>query len=340
MKNRKKKMVKIIKISLLFLIIILLKYNFIFSNSKSFFKNNKNKIKKKLLLSKIFTSINRKINNINILFIKGKARFGNFFISINNAIIYCEILHCRKIIIEYNNKIYLNNPIFYKKINFTIEPNQKFNDRDKNSVILDIYFFFINSFNDWNNINRFNIFKKQLLNNLPKVVIHPNDLYIYIRSGDIFKKYKYTIKNYIQPPLCFYVKILDKFKFRKVFIISEDKLNPTIPKILRKYSYIKHEKNKLKLDISFLINSYNLVSATSTFLSIIIKLNDKLKFLWKYDYYSIPPQKYLDSHSLYRIYKMNSTTKFRNLMHPWFNSPNQRKMMIEEKCKNDFDIIR
>ena len=99
---------------------------------------------------------------------------------------------------------------------------------------------------------------------------------MYIRSGDIFLRFKNTIKNYCQPPLCFYIKILDKFKFRKVFIISEDRLNPIIPIMLRKYSYIIHEKNNLKLDISYLINSYNLESATSTFLSIILKFNDKL----------------------------------------------------------------
>lgn len=200
--------------------------------------------------------------------------------------------------------------------------------------------FFFNSFSVWKKLNRYSIFKKQLLNNLPKVIINPNDLYIYIRSGDVFKRFKNTIKNYCQPPLCFYIKILNKFKFRKVFIISEDRLNPIIPIMLRKYSYIIHEKNNLKLDISYLINSFNLVSATSTFLSIILKFNDKLKFLWKYDYYSIPPQKYLDSQPLYRIYKMNSTTTFRNIMHPWFNSPSQRKKMIEEKCINGFNIIR
>jgi len=331
-------MAKIIKIFFIFFIIIFLKYCLMVLNSKIFFKNNKKKIMKKIILSKINKNFSRKINNINILFIKGKARFGNFMLSMNNAIIYCEILHCKKIIIEHNNKIYLNSKIFYKKFNFTIEPNQKFNASDKNSVVLDVHFFFFNSFSAWRNINRIRIFKIQLLNNLPKVVIHKNDLYIYIRSGDIFQHFKDTIKNYCQPPLCFYEKILEKFKFRKVFIISEDRLNPIIPIMLKKYSYIINKSNNLKLDISYLINSYNLVSARSTLISIIIKLNNKLKFLWRYDYYSIPPQKV--SQYLYKIYKMNSTTKFRNLMHPWLNSPSQRKMIIKEKCKNDFDIIR
>jgi hypothetical protein len=71
------------------------------------------------------------------------------------------------------------------------------------------------------NMNRFSIFKKQLINNLPKFMTHPNDLYIYFRSGDIFRTFKYYIKNYYQPPLCFYIKILIEFKFRKVFYIRK-----------------------------------------------------------------------------------------------------------------------
>lgn len=50
---------------------------------------------KNILLSKIFKKNKRNINNINTLFIKDKIRFGNYFISVNNAIIYCEFLGCK-----------------------------------------------------------------------------------------------------------------------------------------------------------------------------------------------------------------------------------------------------
>jgi hypothetical protein len=33
------------------------------------------------------------------------------------------------------------------------------------------------------------------------------------------------------------MKILNQFKFRKIIIISEDKLNPVIPELIHKYSY-------------------------------------------------------------------------------------------------------
>ena len=35
---------------------------------------------------------------------------------------------------------------------------------------------------------------------------------------------------------------------------------------------------------------------------------------------------------------MNLSTHYRKLMSPWINSQNQKKMMIKEKCKNNFDI--
>jgi hypothetical protein len=303
---------------------------------------------KKILLFKIFKITRANKNNISTLFVKGIARFGNLFISINNAIIYCELLNCKKIIIEYSNNIYINRSIFYKKSNFTIEPNQEFNYiGNYNSIILDAHFLFFKGFRYLGNINRLGIFKTQLLNNLPKVLTHPNDLYIYIRGGDIFLgSYTHNKRGYFQPPLCFYEKILDIFKFNKVFIISQDELNPVIPKLLNKYSYISKNKNELKVDISYIINSYNMVAGKSTFFSTSIKFNDKLKFLWEYD--SSPlSQKYLHLHYSaynfqfnYIVYKMNLSNNYRKLMNPWYNIPKQRKKMINEKCKQNFDIIR
>ena len=242
----------------------------------------------------------------------------------------------------------VNHSIFYNKSNFTIESNQAFNYiGNYNSIILNAQFLFFEGFRYFGNVNRFYIFKKQLINNLPKVVTHPNDLYIYIRSGDIFLlSYIYYIRGYFQPPLCFYKKILDNFKFNKVFIISQDKLNPVIPKLLNKYSYISIKNNELKVDISYLINSYKMVAGKSTFFSTSIKFNDKLKFLWEYDCSPLS-QKYLHLHYSaynfqfnYTVYKMNLSNNYRKLMYPWFNIPKQRKEMINEKCKQNFDIMR
>ena len=338
------------KLIFFYLEILLLKYYINILNkvlvSKIYLKSNKHNITKKVLLSKIFEKLKKNQTYIKVLFIKRKGHFGNYFISINNAIIYCEYLGCQKLIIEHNNEIFINNTIFYKKYNFTIEPNQTINYLDTNLIILNWMFFFYNNFKYSKNAIRFHIFKRQFLNNLPKILSHPNDLYIYIRGGDIFKEYKHSITRYPQPPLCFYMKILDKFQFREVFIISEDKLNPVISELLQRYSYIKYKKNNLKLDLSYLANAYNIAAGKSSFLMTIIKLNEKLKYLWDYDFYQLS-ERYLHLHySVYKysfyftIYKMNSSKRYRKIMHRWINSPKQRKIMIKEKCQTYFDIIR
>jgi hypothetical protein len=339
-----------LKLILIYLEILLINYYIKIINkiwiSKNYLKRNNHTIIKKVLLSKTFEKVRRNQNDIRVLFITRKGRFGNYFIAINNAIIYCEFLGCKKIIIEYNNAIFINSSIFYKKYNFTIEPNQTINFMDKNLVILNWTFFYYNNFKYFRNIIKFSIFKKQFLNNLPKIFSHPNDLYIYIRGGDIFKKYKHSIIRYPQPPLCFYMKILDKFKFREVIIISEDKLNPVISQLLLRYSYIKYRKNNLKLDLSYLANSYNIVAGKSSFLITLIKLNEKLKYLWEYDFYQLS-ERYLHLHYsvyefpfYYTIYKMNSSKSYIKIMSPWLNLPIQRKTMIKSNCQTNFDIIR
>ena len=63
------------------------------------------------------------------------------------------------------------------------------------------------------------------MKNLKKISINHNDLYIYIRSGDIFIKPHHKYK---QPPLCFYKKVLDNYTFKNIYLIAENKSNPVI----------------------------------------------------------------------------------------------------------------
>jgi hypothetical protein len=97
---------KIIKNLILYFFIILILFSLKFINNinyKNFLISNKKRIMKKIILFKIFKKTRTNKNNISTLFIEGKSRFGNLFISINNAIIYCELLNCKKIIIQYSN---------------------------------------------------------------------------------------------------------------------------------------------------------------------------------------------------------------------------------------------
>ena len=116
-------------------------------------------------------------------------------------------------------------------------------------------------------------------------------------------------------------------------------------KLLKIYPYIKYKKNKLRIDISYLANSYNIVSSKSSFLVSIIKLNEKLKYLWEYDFY-ILSERYLHLHYSvynftfnYTIYRMNASRLYREMMYSWRCSKKQIYLLLNDKCINKFDII-
>ena len=66
--------------------------------------------------------------------------------------------------------------------------------------------------------------------------ISKKDLYIHLRSGDIYKKNAHG--KYSQPPLCFYSNILNNFNFGNIYLISNDNNNPIINRLTKKYNNI------------------------------------------------------------------------------------------------------
>ena len=312
-------------------------------------QNNKNynvtKSIKKSLYNVLYRFSKKNLIYIDSLYIRGIMRYGNYLISLNNAIIFCELFNCKRIVIEKNKNIIINHPIFYLKYNLTIEANQIFNYLNYNSIILNLKFFFYLNFSLLGNVDRFYLFRNEIMKYLPKVKLHSYDLFIYIRGGDIFKTFNKSHKDYQQPPLCFYESVLNNFTFRKIRIISEDKFNPVILFLLKEYPYIKYNKNNIKIDISYLINSYNIISAVSSFLTTINKFNHNLKFLWEYDFIKARVRYFHLHYSVYtffynyKIYIMNASENYKKIMNPFINSERQRKMMIEEKCDKNFYLI-
>jgi hypothetical protein len=232
------------------LLLLIYFFNIITNKNLSDSNNNFKNINIELLnlKDKLFKQFKKNISNIDTLYIEGYMRFGNYLVSLNNAIIFCELLKCKRIIVKND---FINHKIFYQKFNLTIEPNKLFNYFiDDNSMIINVGFFFsFYIFKSLGKVNRFFVFRKEILNNLPKVETNIDELYIYIRSGDIFRHINYSKIYYAQPPLCFYKTVLNQFKFRNVTIISEDISNPVIPILLKEFPYIKYNSNALVISI-------------------------------------------------------------------------------------------
>ena len=288
----------------------------------------KSELKQKLLKELQTKKQNKNLSQIKGVFVEKSLRYGNSLVLLNNLLYY---LNSKK-----NWPIFEN--ITSNTINITLIPKKDidFNERSitcfhKNNI------YYQKVIKPEVRINRL---KYEIKHNLPKIIVNQNDLFIHIRSGDVFK-YKYNKNiNYAQPPLCFYISVLNTFKFRKIHIISQDRLNPIIDLLIKNFPEILLTNNSLQEDVSLIMNAYNIVGSISSFFTTIIIFNDNLRQVWEYDLYRLP-EKYLHLHRdiynyqiKYSIYKMNPSKNYKSKMFPWRNTKQQRDLMINEKCKN------
>ena len=311
-------------------------------NNKNFRYNIKNKF------MTMFSNIKKKpINKIETFFIGYDIPFGNSLININNLIFTCEIVGCNKIILK-DHRIkrpwLIKNPIYIKKLNLTIMLGPRVHCDDDTVLCISIA--------TWDPFFptfvkpqvRIRYIRDELINNLPLVKTEPDELYIHIRGGDVFKKNPSTA--YAQPPFCFYEKILDNNKYKNIYILSMDRRNVVLDALMNKYKNIIFNKHKYEYDISLLINAYNLVTSVSSFVISTIKLNDNLKDLWEYDINRLSEKFLFMHHHLYKfdikykIHTMKSSDEYAQKMYIWRNTEEQLKLMLEDKCTYDFVLTK
>ena len=313
--------------------------------NKLFNENNIDKLNllKARILNIFSRSIGKKIDYIKYIYLGGRLRFGNQLIRIYNTMFICEILGCKKIFLEKENNWYLKNKIFNKKYKIFIEPIFKKSLNKLNIIIEETYILFYFSY-ILLPIKRVNVLRKEIMRNLPILKVNYNDLFIYIRSGDIFMGSNPHC-GYIQPPFCFYRNVLDNYKYKITYIISENKNNPVIGKILDNYPNIIYNINSLKIDICYLVNAYNLVGGgISSFFYQIILLNNNIKNFWEY-IFKKPSKSDINVtfHSFkrrdIRKYIMYSNNNYYEKMKPWTNNQSQRDLMINDDCSNSFIVI-
>ena len=301
-------------------------------------------IKEKInILNLLSKDVGRNITSIDSIFLATECNFGNSIVILNKLLFYCEIIGCKTIILDKDIFWYIKRPITIMKYNISIKVDDKNHCNNKNSLYYNSLGIFYSVLGIKPEI-RINLIRNEIIRNLNKINIYKDDLYIHVRSGDIFI---YPHSPYAQPPLCFYKEILNNNKFNKVYLIAQDKNNPIIEKMLKEYSNVIFMQNSLKEDISYLINAYNIVASISSFLNSIIQLNYNLKTLFDYNIYKIS-EKILSYHyDLFRfphnnfiIYRMNPSSNYNKTMYIWKNSKKQKKLMFKEKCIKNFNVIQ
>ena len=305
---------------------------------------------KEQLLQKFSKEFNKNLTQINTVFLTSKWYFGNSYIAMNNIVFYCEILGCKKIILNSNYHMFewfLKNEIIYKNKNTKIiikqAPESSINCTEKDVVCSFLGGFLYYPMVVKQKIIDVKVFRNELLRNLPKVETDPRDLYIHIRSGDIFTNPSVS-HFYAQPPLCFYQKILNEFEFGKIYIISQNNANVVIDKLLNEYKNVIFKTNNLETDISYLMFGYNLVASVSSFFTSIIKFNENVKNMWEYDIYRLS-EKFCHLHHdffkfpiKYNIYTMKASQNYKKEMFGWTKSDRQIHLMLNENCFYNFEL--
>ena len=308
--------------------------------------DNISEVKEKLLKDFIDLLIKPNVTEIKDIFFTSTLKYGNRMIILNNLMFYCEILGIKNIYLDSNLTWFIKNKISTGKINIFMASSK---DIDCDSTNIGCFkpgktasFFFLFQHHFKPQI-RLYLIRNEVKKNLPKLEINQNDLVIHIRSGDVFEsKYK---GSYSQPPLCFYQKVINKFKFNKIYLIAQNKNNPVINKILEEFPNIIYQEQNIATDISYLVNAYNLVASVSTFLTTSVILNDNLVKFFEYDIYR-HAEKFIHLNHEYfyfpmkfTIYKMKPSITYKNEMFELRNEQNQYNLMLEEKCNTDFTVI-
>ena len=251
----------------------------------------KNNLRNKLY-EKISEIKKKNITKIDTFFLSRNNPFGNNLPCINNAIFYCEILGCNKIILR-EKKIrrrWLIKNITITNLNITITQGPDVNCNEEGMLC---------SYETWDLLYpilikpeiRTQYVKDEILKNLPQVKTEPDDLYMHIRGGDIFTYLPLNV--YSQPPLCFYEKVIQTNNFKNIYLISQDNLNVVVDALIKKYPKIIFNKNDFETDISLLAHAYHIACSIGSFVISAIKLNDNLKNIYEYDIVRLPGLRFL-----------------------------------------------
>ena len=298
----------------------------------------KNEMKEQLI-QKFSNRYEKDFRYVKNIAINKPFSFGNQISAINNIIYYCEILGIKNIYFNSKEDFYLKNDTVTDKIHIWIIPEDKYDCSSKETFCgqLFINFFYPVEFKPK---RRSLILKDEIKRNLPQVKINKDDLYIYIRAGDSF--YSNVRNGYIPSPYCFYERIITKFKFNDIYIISIDDKHPAIGKLMSTFPKIKHQSKNVKTDIALLMNAYNLANSMSSFTQVAISFNDNLENLFDYEAYKASEALlhfHYDIDKLNRrfnVYRMKPSENYLRNIYNWCNTQEQRRLILEENCINDF----
>lgn len=202
------------------------------------------------------------------------GRFGNNILQIIRCIHYCFTYK--------HNIIYIPEHINLNNTTILIEEIKGNNEE----MIKDTFFNFKDNLEPKLMKYYYQKYIKDIIKfNFDNIEINKNDLFIHIRSGDIFEKNPHSY--YVQPPLIYYKNIIQNYQ--KTNIIYEDDKNPCVNE-LKKINNV----NMLNIDIEQTLREFlkatHLAIGFGTFGLLLYIMNTNLKKIYmpRYVYEELP----------------------------------------------------
>ena len=197
------------------------------------------------------------------IYIRKLGRLGNNILQLSNAIYLSEVMNVSTIYIPKGFCRITRNVTTSKGIR--IAPTKR-KPEDALALHRELYGMTSGGYCPEDRVYEF---AGETLRGVPRVKTGANELYVHVRSGDIFGEK--INKYYGQPPLCFYEGIIKRWGFRRVYILTEDTRNPVIAPLV-----LRHKAKLIKADlpqtIGYVLGARNLVLSFGTFLPALLRL--------------------------------------------------------------------
>ena len=184
-----------------------------------------------------------------------------------------------------------------------------------------------------------------LLNIQPSKIYSDNDLFLYMRSGDLFGnkctniEFKGTDQTLVgkvddrpQPPLDFYVKVIESKSWENIYIICEDSSNPNVNELIKKYPKIIYNKQSLEKDIEMILGAVNVTHYNGNFIDTLYLFSDTLKTFYCFDHHFQNDYK-----KGYTSMRYNAGDYYKS-MGKWKVSKEQLKLMITYKIPDIVEV--
>jgi hypothetical protein len=272
------------------------------------------------------------VQQIHALVIPKRKRFGNALLQLADAYNIARGLGVYKI--YHRGYSFLNDVANVGGITFVkgvpkTEENYLIGDFYQNHALLDVC---TDNLDRWEIVHAMAGYMTLSLVTQTDDSLYEPTLYIHLRSGDIFKKTP-PHRDYGQPPLAFYTKIIRSQPWGKVHLVFEDQFNPVIAALQRflSESGIPYETHSgdIHHDVEVLLRAKNLVIARGTFIYPILCIS---KYIDQVFYFEV------DEHSLWGL--QNSPIHFHKctdlgetyratILMEWKNNAEQNALMLD-----------